>query len=67
MLKSVKEIKKINFDEIRSEEEFKNVMQMTDVEFNELRGYSQESTDENTPYGCIDVRITIDVVNNPHL
>ncbi|GAA0082899.1 hypothetical protein [Clostridium sp. CTA-6] len=63
MLKNLKEIKNINFEGIKTEEEFKKALQISEEEWGKLTTYSQESTDEMTPDGFADVRIGIDVID----
>lgn len=63
MLKKLEEIKKINFENIKTEEEFKKALQISEEEWKKINTYSQESTDEMTPDGFADIRIGIDVID----
>lgn len=63
MLNKLSEIRKIDFKIIKSEEEFKKVLQISENEWDEIMTYSQSSTDENTPAGFEDMRIQLDVLN----
>ena len=63
MLKRLKDIKKINFDNIGSEADFKKALQLTDKEFNELIKNGHDATDESTPEGLRDVRVYLNVVD----
>lgn len=68
------DIKKINFDKISSEEEFKQALKLTDEEFDELIKNGYDSTDTDTPkdlrdyriaiYTADDVKITFDLTYN---
>ncbi len=52
-------IKKINFDKITTEEEFKQTLGLTDDEFNALIENGYDSTGTDTPKGLRDYRIEI--------
>ena len=51
------DIKKINFDKITTEEEFKEALKLTDEEFKELIENGYDSTDIDTPEDLRDYRI----------
>lgn len=51
------DIKKINFDKITTEEEFKQALKLTDEQFNTLIKNGYDSTDTDTPEGLRDYRI----------
>lgn len=53
------DIKKIDFDKISTVEEFKEVLQITDEEFDELIRNGYDSTDTDTPEDLRDYRIVI--------
>ncbi|EQC1535478.1 hypothetical protein ACY1J9_001309 [Clostridium botulinum] len=63
MLSKLEEIKKINFEEIKTEEGFKKVLQISENEWQKLITFSQCSSDETTPEGLEDIRIGIDVID----
>ena len=63
MLKSLKEILKIDFNKIKGEKEFKKALQMTDEEFDKLIQNGQDATEKNTPAGVRDSRICLDVID----
>lgn len=53
------DIKKINFDKIATEEEFKQALKLTDEQFNTLIENGYNSTDTDTPGGLRDYRIVV--------
>lgn len=53
------DIKKINFDKITTEKEFKQVLKLTDEQFNALIENGYDSTNIDTPKGLRDYRIII--------
>jgi len=53
------DIKKINFDKITTEEEFKQALGLSDDEFNALIEDGYDSTDTDTPEGLRDYRIIV--------
>ena len=53
------DIKKINFDKITTEEEFKQALKLTDEQFNTLIENGYDSTDIDTPEGLRDYRIVV--------
>ena len=53
------DIKKINFDKITTEEEFKEALKLTDEQFNELIKDGYDSTNTDTPKNLRDYRIVI--------
>ena len=53
------DIKKINFDKITTEEEFKQALKLTDEQFNTLIENGYDTTDIDTPEGLRDYRIEI--------
>ena len=53
------DIKKIDLDKISTVEEFKEVLQITDEEFDELIRNGYDSTDTDTPEDLRDYRIVI--------
>lgn len=63
MLKNLSEIKNVNFEQINSEDQFKEILQISEQEWQEIMKWSQSSTDENTPEGLEDIRIQIDVID----
>lgn len=56
---SYNDIKKINFDKITTEEEFKQALKLTDEQFNTLIENGYDSTDTDTPEDLRDYRIEI--------
>lgn len=53
------DIKKINFDKITTEEEFKQALKLTDGQFNTLIENGYDSTDADTPEDLRDYRIVV--------
>jgi len=53
------DIKKINFDKITTDEEFKQALKLTDEQFNALIENGYDSTDADTPKDLRDYRIEI--------
>lgn len=51
------DIKKINFDKITTEKEFKQVLKLTDEQFNALIENGYDSTDTDTPEDLRDYRV----------
>ncbi|APQ71180.1 hypothetical protein [Clostridium botulinum] len=63
MLNDPEEIKEIDFEKIKTEEEFKNILDISPKEWEKIMLYSQESTDENTPDVFADIRIYISIMD----
>ncbi|EQB4341599.1 hypothetical protein ACYJ2U_001826 [Clostridium botulinum] len=63
MLSKLEEIKKINFEEIKTEEGFKKVLQISENEWQKLITFSQCSSDEITPEGLEDIRIGVNIID----
>ncbi|WP_125154484.1 hypothetical protein [Clostridium rectalis] len=63
MLNKLEEIKNIDFGEIKTEEEFKKVLEISSSEWEKIITFSQCSSDETTPEGLEDIRIGINVID----
>lgn len=61
-MRSFEEIERMNFRGMTSEEKFKELLGISDEQWDNVWRFSSDATDENTPEGLRDVRIRVNVL-----